>query len=65
MTLPKLEVDTKVLVWDSYGKIKLKRYFSHFDTKGVIYCFIDGLTSWTGYGQLPTKWDNWELADDC
>jgi hypothetical protein len=61
--LPKLEVDTKVLVWNIEGKAKQKRYFSHFDENGIIYCFADGRTRWSKYDELPVEWENWELAD--
>jgi hypothetical protein len=42
--------DTKVLVWDEGGKLKNKRYFSHYETSSTnfpfrVYC--DGATSWS------------------
>lgn len=58
--LPKLAVDTKVVVWDD--KLKCKRYFSHFDEDGTIYCFQDGATSWSS--TYTDAWSSWELADD-
>ena len=59
---PKLEVDTKVLVWDNEDKLVRKRYFSHFDDNNNIYVFAQGATSWTK--DLTTKYSNWELAKD-
>lgn len=52
--LPKLEVDTKVLVWyDNNGVIstKLPRHFHNFTEDGKIRVFQDGRTSFT-----TTKW---------
>ena len=60
--LPKLEVDTKVLVWDNEDKLVRKRYFSHFDNTNNIHVFAQGATSWTK--DLTTKYSNWELAKD-
>ena len=60
--LPKLEVDTKVLVWITEGDEKTKRYFSHFDKNGNISVFLDGKTSWTITS--TNKWNHWELAND-
>lgn len=59
---PKLEVDTKVLVWDNEDKLVRKRYFSHFDDNNNIHVFAQGATSWTK--DLTTKYSNWELAKD-
>jgi len=60
--LPKLEVDTKVLVWDDNSP-KVKRYFSHFSKDGKIVCFTGGATSWSANGAAYIHlWDNWELA---
>lgn len=56
--MPQLEVDTKVLVWET-GKQKLRRYFSHFDDFGRIWTFDIGSTSWSGNAVTP--WTNWEL----
>ena len=60
--LPKLEVDTKVLVWDNEDKLVRKRYFSHFDNTNNIHVFAQGATSWTK--DLTTKYSNWKLAKD-
>jgi len=60
--LPKLEVDTPVLVWDSENDDKQKRYFSHFDSDGNINCFACGATNWSRNGDT-TAWANWELAE--
>lgn len=57
--LPKLEVDTKVLVWDNDDKDKKKRHFSHFDKFGRVHCFTEGRSSWSGC--TTNFWNNWEL----
>ena len=57
--LPVLQVDTKVIVWDS-STPKTKRYFSHFSSSGEMMCFIYGMTSWTT--TVTAGWDSWELA---
>ena len=59
--LPKLEVDTKVLVWDESGNFKNKKHFSHFDKDGTINCFACGSSSWTNEYTDTVKWKNWEL----
>lgn len=46
----KVPKDTKVLVWDEGGRLKNKRYFSHYETSSTnfpfrVYC--DGATSWS------------------
>jgi hypothetical protein len=59
--LPKLEVDTKVIVWDGcYGTSR--RHFSHFDSDGNIHCFTDGATKWSS-GGATKLWNNWKLAE--
>jgi hypothetical protein len=60
--LPRLEVDTKVLVWAT-GSNRFKRYFSHFNEDGDIVCFCSGADSWSSAGGT-SAWSNWELADD-
>lgn len=60
--LPKLEVDTKVLVWDSLDRDILKRYFSHFDKDGTINVFSNGTTSWNY--NITVTFNYWELAKD-
>lgn len=61
--LPKLEVDTKVLVWDFYH-LKQKAYFSHFDSKTNKICvFPFGKTSWSNDSNTQI-WKHWELAKD-
>lgn len=59
--LPKLEKDTKVLVWkDGAENSKVKRYFSHFSDSKKCVVFTRGCTSWS---QTEIEiWDNWELA---
>ena len=59
---PKLEVDTKVLVWDDDETMKQKRYFSYFDSNSNIYVFVHGGTSWTS--SQTAKYHNWELANE-
>lgn len=58
--LPDLEIDTKVIVWNSDIQ-KTKRHFSHFSSSGRIKCFDNGMTSWTT--EYTSPWDNWELAE--
>ena len=60
--LPKLEIDTKVLVWDSLDRDILKRYFSHFDKDDTINVFANGTTSWNN--EITVPFDYWELAKD-
>ena len=61
--LPRLEVDTKVLVWDSY-QLKQKAYFSHFDSKTNKICvFPFGKTSWSNDSNTQI-WQHWKLAKD-
>ena len=62
MPLPKLDVDTKVLVWGGINEEPTKRYFSHFDENGKIATFSGGRTSWTKAGVIV--WEYWELAKD-
>jgi hypothetical protein len=39
-----LEVDTLLEVWDdNFSKVKVKRFFSHFDEEGRVNCFLRGL----------------------
>ena len=60
--LPKLEVDTKVLVWE-HGSYKIKAHFSHFDSDNKICVFSLGKTSWTKDNNTQA-WTFWELAKD-
>ena len=62
--LPKLEIDTKVLVWNVEGDIKMKRHFKKFNTNGKIVCFIGGETSWSSKDGYISGWSHWELAED-
>ena len=57
--LPKLDIDTKMLVWDNGSDKIRKRYFSHFDKDRRPNCFLDGKTSWTE--KKTAAWDNWDL----
>ena len=60
--LPKLEIDTKVLVWDNSNCIKRKGHFSHFDEKGKMHVFASGTTSWSHKEIVPYNY--WKLAKD-
>lgn len=62
--LPKLKVDTKVIVWNDNTSRKHNAYFSHFNDKGRICTFIDGRTSWSTGGSYIPSWDFWELAEE-
>ena len=62
--LPKLEVDTKVLVWDRHYNTKERRYFSHFEKNGKIATFSQGRTSWSMDNTPSIVWNYWELAKD-
>ena len=60
--LPKLEVDTKVLVRDTLSSEPLRRYFSHFEKNGQIATFAEGRTSWSVQNKPTIVWEYWELA---
>jgi hypothetical protein len=60
--LQKLEVDTKVIVWNDDSSGEYNRYFSHLNEDGKIRCFADGTTSWSSSGFAP-KWNHWRLAE--
>ena len=63
--LPKLEVDTKVLVWDTSHTEKTKAYFSHFDKHGKAVTFRYGKTSWSrNTDETLFTWQHWELPKD-
>ena len=62
--LPKLEVDTKVLVRDTLSSEPLRRYFSHFEKNGQIATFAEGVTSWSVHDKPTIVWNFWELAKD-
>jgi hypothetical protein len=59
--LPKIEVDTKVIVWRNGDPMTERRYFSHFDDEGRINCFNYGSTSWTNNDNETSPWDYWRL----
>lgn len=59
---PKLEVDTKVLVWNTDDYPKKRRHFSHFDSNNNICVFVLGGTSWTN--SQTSAYPHWELAKD-
>lgn len=60
--LPKLDVDTKVLVWEE-GSYKTKAHFSHFDSDNKICVFSLGKTSWTKDNNTQA-WTYWEIVKD-
>lgn len=60
-TLPDLEVDARVLVWNT-PQNKVKRHFSHFDEDGCICVFDNGMSSFTA--NAYTAWPHWELWED-
>lgn len=62
--LPKIKLDTRVLVWDDDNEEKHARYFSHFNKNGYIVTFPNGQTSWT-YNLLEMKecWENYKTVD--
>lgn len=61
--VPKLEVDTKVLVWDfEEDKYKIRGHFSHFNKYGSIFIFANGTTSWSS--STTVGYRNWKLAKD-
>lgn len=59
--LPKMKVDTKVIVWDDPNR-KSKRHFSHFNDIGEICVFQQGGTSFTSKG-ATNSWKYWELVE--
>lgn len=63
--LPKLEIDTKVLVWNYNEQKELahKEYFSHFREDGRLYTFQNGRTSWTGEHYPTIGWGNYEVVE--
>ena len=62
--LPKLEVDTKVLVQNTLSLEPLRRYFSHFEKNGQIAAFAEGVTSWSVHDKPTIVWEYWKLAED-
>ena len=61
--LPKLEVDTKVIVWHSEAGLPQKRHFSHFDdNNNNIHVFVQGGTSWSSSTTIGYR--NWKLAKE-
>ena len=59
--LPNLKVDTKVIVWDTEGEPKKRRYFKEFNKDGKITCFVKGATSWATSNTV--EWKYWELVE--
>jgi hypothetical protein len=60
-SLPDLEKDTRVIVWNGFLNDEHNAYFSHFDEDGRIHCFAYGATSWSSTGVIA-DWDYWRLA---
>ena len=61
--LPRLDVDTKVLVWNfEEDKYKIKGHFSHFNKYGSMFIFANGTTSWSS--STTIGYNYWELAKD-
>lgn len=60
----KVEVDTKVTVWNTdFDSFKRKRYFAKYED-GLIYVFGDGRTSWNALDENDlTAWDCGELVE--
>lgn len=58
--LPKLEVDTKVWVWDKDFSTKVRRHFYEFNENGLIRTYAKGATSFSTDMMIET-WPNWEL----
>ena len=62
--LPKLEVDTKVLVWNQDSSMKCKRYFHSFSDEGIIRVWSGGITSYSAEDMNEfSEWANWELFE--
>ena len=61
--LPKLEVDTKVFVWNRPNDSKTKRHFHSFNQDGKCLTYPGGSTSWTYTNNELVAWDNWELVN--
>ena len=61
--LPRLDVDTKVLVWNfEEDKYKIKGHFSHFNKYGSMFIFANGTTSWSSSTTIGYR--NWELPKE-
>ena len=60
----KVEVDTKVVVWNiDFTSFKRKRYFAKYED-GLIYVFGDGRTSWNALDENDlTAWDCGEFVE--
>lgn len=59
-------VDTPILVSNSQNGPWFKRHFAKYEKTGIVFCFMDGLSSWTNssfdaaltgwkYAKLPEK----------
>lgn len=59
---PKLEVDTKVWVWEC-PDTKYKRHFYEFNPEGLIRTYSRGKSSFTTDMVIET-WTNWELYNE-
>lgn len=56
----KVAVDTPIIVWNSNGCTKHRRYFAKYEA-GKIYTWDGGCTSWTAL--TTTEWKYGELAE--
>lgn len=62
--VPKLAVDTKLLVWNKDSKNKLPRYFSRYDEFGRVCAFRGGMDSWSDGGKFnDICWPHWDLVE--
>ena len=63
--LPKLEIDTKVLVKNNGDEKWNKKHFAGWTDDGRIKCWFGGCTSWSTYGKkYHTIWNFWKLPED-
>ena len=62
INLPKLKVDTKVIVRHRLGDKSFARYFSHFKN-GKMCCFDYGATSWSNGNTSHIEWEYWFIPE--
>ena len=63
--LPKLEIDTKVLVKNDGDEKWNKRFFAGWTTDGRIKCWYGGATSWSADDENDySTWSEWKLPKD-
>ena len=61
--LPKLAVDTKVLVWNEGSQQRYKSHFAAWSDEGHMLCWHAGKTSFTGADFGALTWDFYQLAE--